>query len=192
MTGVILAMLPLPVVLRATTDCDGFNIAARGQGLLLGALLTLILKYWDEHQVAESARVRRLLAIALACVPGPYLVRIAFGSEGGLALAKLPMEALFFDVVFACGVGVIVLRSGRPWLRPLRNPVLCRIGLISYGIYMCHYGMFSVVERFAPRGMPGSAMALIQLAAAYLAAEVSWRFLEQPFLTLKDRFTYRD
>ncbi len=191
LTGVVLGLLPLPLILRVITNCDEFNIAVRGQGLLLGALLVLVLRHWDERDWSVKSRLGWLLAIAAVCIPGPFVARALIGTEGVLVRAKLPLEALCFDVIFACGVGMLVLLSGRPWLRPMRNPFLCRVGLISYGIYMCHVYVIMLFERFLPPSFPPALGMVLEVAAAYGVAELTWRFLEQPFLALKDKFGYR-
>lgn len=192
MTWVLLALLPLPVVLRATLECDIYNIATRGHGLAVGALLALTLSRWEETALPKMARVKRLLAAAALAASGPVLVIATVSNHGPLINAKLPAEVFFFDVIFACASGLAVLFAGHPLLRPLRNPIFCRIGLISYGIYMCHPYIYYYVERYLFPLISPSLGALVELTASYGMAELTWRFLEQPFLSMKAKFSYRE
>ena len=192
MMWVLLAMLPLPVILRATIECDSYNIASRGHGLAVGALLTLTLSRWEEKALPKMAQVKRVLAAAAVAAMGPVIVIATFSNDGPLSSAKLPAEVFFFDVLFASAVGLVVLLSGHPLLRPLRSPILCRIGLISYGIYMCHPYVYYYVEKYLFPFTSPLMGAIVELAGSYGVAELTWRFLEQPFLLMKAKFSYRE
>ena len=84
-------------------------------------------------------------------------------------------------------------RSGAPALRPLRDPRLCYLGQISYGIYLYHYIIITTMEQLC--GHYGVARALWLDAVAFAlvlgVAALSWRYVEQPILGFKDRFEYR-
>ncbi len=192
MTWILLALLPLPIVLHATVECDIFNIASRGHGLAMGALLTLTLSRWEETALPKRSRVKRLLAAAAFAAMGPVLVFVAVSNRGPLSSMKFPSEVFFFDVIVACATGLAVLLSGHRLLWPLRIPILCRIGLISYGIYMCHTYVYYYVKEYLFPFLWPSAGAIVELVASYGMAELTWRFLEQPFLSMKAKFSYRE
>lgn len=80
--------------------------------------------------------------------------------------------------------------------RMLRNKTLVYLGRISYGLYVFHYfglnfGLF-LAEYFGVSSQ-GFEFPLMILLAGFIVtlsyAEVSYRFLEKPFLRLKERFT---
>ena len=99
----------------------------------------------------------------------------------------------FIDLTFA-GVLILVITNAVPRLTALcRLKPLVGLGVISYSLYMLEMPVFLGVNHVcAPlgriRGGDFDEM-LICFAAAILAATLSWRFFETPFLKLKDRFT---
>ena len=107
-------------------------------------------------------------------------------SEAGRLLiipgSELMASALFLLVALVFG-GVIlaVLASRGSWLG---NPALVYLGRISYGLYVFHIVAIRMVEDWGPWRY------LAAFAITLLMASVSFRFLEQPFLRLKERFTY--
>jgi hypothetical protein len=60
-------------------------------------------------------------------------------------------------------------------LQPLRW-----VGERSYGIYLWHWPIFMMTRPSLDIGVTGHANTLLRLALTAMAAEVSWRFLEQP------------
>jgi peptidoglycan/LPS O-acetylase OafA/YrhL len=67
----------------------------------------------------------------------------------------------------------------------LEIPSLRVVGRVSYGLYLWHMPLFYVVNRYgAGWGAPARILVAVPLAAAFTFA--SWRYVEQPFLRLKD------
>jgi peptidoglycan/LPS O-acetylase OafA/YrhL len=167
--------------------CDGFALG----GLLAAALA-------DADRVRRHRR-RYLAALAAALlVSGAYLARgYARGGAGflGLPTPSDPGLTIFMvEVFYASIVGLVLLHAGRPVLAPLRVPLLCYLGLISYGIYMYHSPIYWAIDGFGRvdtwlYDQPLSTKAL-KLAAALGAAMASWHLIERPILGLKDRFEY--
>jgi len=103
-------------------------------------------------------------------------------------------------------VGCLLLLLGFLGMAQTGVPrTLVYLGKISYGLYVFHYLCLDLAVRiFAPGVRPGSAIrygkievGLRSLAAisfgllmTVLFAAVSYRFLEKPFLRLKERFTF--
>jgi peptidoglycan/LPS O-acetylase OafA/YrhL len=77
------------------------------------------------------------------------------------------------------------------WL--LRNRAAVWLGERSYSIYILHYGVgLWLAQRFAISGHPRETLlllTLLSLTVTLLLADVSWRFVERPFLRLKRRAT---
>jgi peptidoglycan/LPS O-acetylase OafA/YrhL len=72
---------------------------------------------------------------------------------------------------------------------------LREIGKISYGIYLYHYPIFSVVDFILVKvGMNRTNVItdiftiILKIGATYAIAKASWKWFESPILTLKDRF----
>jgi peptidoglycan/LPS O-acetylase OafA/YrhL len=65
--------------------------------------------------------------------------------------------------------------------RLLSNPLFVFFGAISYSLYLWHWPVL-VYARYAALGEPGPLLVAGAVAFATLAAWLSWRFVEQPFL----------
>lgn len=90
---------------------------------------------------------------------------------------------VFLVVAVACGGVLLAALSARgSWLG---HPALVYLGRISYGLYVFHVASLSLFNSlwWPWRGLFG-------LGITILAAALSYRFLERPFLRLKDRLTY--
>lgn len=68
------------------------------------------------------------------------------------------------------------------------NPILVYLGRISYGLYVWHVLALAIVSLLLTKYSP--LYALAGFAATILLSAISYRWLEQPFLKLKKRFTH--
>ncbi len=86
----------------------------------------------------------------------------------------------------------MVVDSGHRRFAPLRWEPLRALGTISYGLYLYHVPVLHSVDAFLPRSIPGFRVVegLLTLSLTVAVAALSWRFIEQPILKLKDRFDY--
>jgi peptidoglycan/LPS O-acetylase OafA/YrhL len=165
----------------------------RLDGLAYGAILAAILdRGW-------STQARRTLAKIFAAVAVVALLAaitwIKFGSQS----FWLSQNAL---VVFAPSffglVGFVIVAPGHWVTTPLRAKPVVYLGMISYGLYAYHSIVMITVDRLAgvtaedtrEWNMRDAILLAIKFAATVAVASVSWRFLEQPILSLKDRFKY--
>jgi peptidoglycan/LPS O-acetylase OafA/YrhL len=135
-----------------------------------------------------GARVRtgiRVIAIA-GCAS---IIGVAYAvprTERGLYTYGLLVVALLSAAIIA---DVIVSPEGAlaralAW-RPLR-----RVGVISYGIYLWHLPLLFVIRTALPTAS-NAVVAPLMIAASVAVAEASYRYLETPFLRLKDRLGAR-
>ncbi len=153
--------------------------------LALGCLAAWLLH--GERGFAATSRVLgaraaaplvALTLAALASSPEPEPLRFA------RPFTQLAMTAL----VVAC-----VVREDNGLARLLRLRALSRLGVVSYGVYLWHVITLQGVRPWldAPP-LPASVMPWLvfgaNAAAAWAAAEVSYRVLERPFLRWKERF----
>ncbi len=70
----------------------------------------------------------------------------------------------------------------------LTNPILVYLGRISYGLYVWHVLALAVASLLLRKYSP--LHALFAFALTILFSAISYRWLEQPFLRLKKRFTH--
>jgi peptidoglycan/LPS O-acetylase OafA/YrhL len=88
-------------------------------------------------------------------------------------------------------LGTLVVRE-QHWARPLMTfPPLAYLGAISYGMYLYHMWVIHPVRiGFARLGWPNPSLGffLVALACTAVVAGLSFRFIEEPLLSLKARF----
>ncbi len=175
--------------------------------LLVGAALAAALALWDrrlsdagrlddaDHVDPASApdprrRFFDLVGAVLAPLALAYLVWVAAVQPGGTGLDNDRRYLELGSLTFALATAVVVLactRAPTMWLPRLlarRAPV--EIGKVSYGIYLWHFPVILVVDEQL-RGQPQVLRGLTVVAATTLVVLLSWRFVERPFLSRKER-----
>ena len=113
----------------------------------------------------------------------------------------LPSFGIWTHEIFALVfTGLIVaLSTSAPKGISLEHPGLRYLGNISYGMYVLHFAVLRIVFALLGDGDAGTAaftpptghhlgLYVLTFALTILLAAVSYRFLERPFLKLKDRF----
>jgi peptidoglycan/LPS O-acetylase OafA/YrhL len=142
----------------------------------LGALLALAL---DSRRLfdALSQLLARVWVAPLALTVS--LVLLLWG-----AAPLLLFQASLATLVCSC---VIVEDHGLAWL--LRARAVRWVGAISYGLYLLNSTAIGLVRRSFPDHAADSGFVfLASLPLALALAALSHRYLEQPFLRLRDRF----
>jgi len=171
---------------------------ARMDALALGALVAVAARvpgWWPRARRAAPW----VLGASAAAVAAVWI------RQGALFGGDPVAQVWAFGPLAAGFAAVLVLAiDGRDAgiARPLASPALRTLGKYSYGLYVLHYPIFLGLEaagltagRLA--GLAGSrllgiaAFTAIAGTATFGAALLSWRFLERPFLRLKNRVPYR-
>jgi peptidoglycan/LPS O-acetylase OafA/YrhL len=197
--GIVVLSPPLRIAMLhfgatpAAVYCFTF---CRFDGLAMGSLLAVYVR--SGPSLTETRRL---------------IPKLLFG--GGLLLSavflKEPQASAFgpwVEIVGLSALGVlcsgivlaaVVAEKGSKVERLLTLPALAFIGRYSYGMYLFH----GVLEPFLKKGFPFDGIArvthsaafahlLLQacaVAAATVAAYVSWHVIERPFIAMKERFT---
>ena len=114
------------------------------------------------------------------------------GSSGWLIdqPGSLDMRAVLGRLVASVGAVAILYAGLGSRSRLVRSEWVVRLGKISYGLYMLHFiGLLVVIDLLHPRwGWTLLATKALGLALTILLAWASYRWVESPFLRLKDRF----
>jgi peptidoglycan/LPS O-acetylase OafA/YrhL len=95
-------------------------------------------------------------------------------------------------LIFMLMLASLVIREDH-FARPvLTFAPIARLGVISYGLYLYHLWVISIIDltssRFFPGGMPKGLFFLLATIGTIAVAEASFRLIEQPLLRFKERF----
>jgi peptidoglycan/LPS O-acetylase OafA/YrhL len=153
---------------------------SRSGSLALGILLALF-----ADRLPELTRGRRGLLLAAGLTGW-------IASSGWLIdqPGPLDMRAVLGRLVSSVGAVAILYAGLGSRSRLVRSNWIVRLGKISYGLYMLHFiGLLFMIELLHPRwGWTLLATKALGLALTTLLAWASYRWVESPFLRMKDRF----
>ena len=151
-----------------------FNPLWQAHGLLIGCALAFAIRHRSVPSAALLVNVGLTLCVVVALA--------ASATDGQSARAGAGWNLASEFAAAAAIAGMTEGAHGLARLCTLR-PVLW-IGKRSYAIYLWHFPliMLAVQDGY---GKPGKVAAV---GLAFLAAALSWRLVEQPFLRLKKRF----
>ncbi|AWB91007.1 acyltransferase family protein [Aeromicrobium chenweiae] len=183
--GACLALAYASIVigyLAGASPVLGWNSTpARGTELLAGCLLAVVLRsrraatWWSSLGASRTGAIGLaclVLLVVLANVPAPHPWLTMFWRWPAVSL-------LTAGVIAACVAG------GRGMSAALGNRVLVAIGRMSYGLYLWHFPVFVTVD--STLGLTGVAPRLLALAITAAVVPLSYRYVEQPFLRMKNR-----
>jgi len=181
--GMVAAALATRVVLLAN-GLDGFYFTfSRLDALALGALLALL----EPAVLARPDDFRKyfLILAGMLCIPLGALYLVFAGSHAiWLQAVKYPLTGLAYFIFL--GLALMADPRSRP-ARFFASRTMRFLGGISYGMYVYHPLCFVWQDRLLPTRHPLLFLPLeflVPIGMAYL----SFKWLEAPFLRLKDRF----
>lgn len=165
----LVAALSFALAWWKQADTDGFAfylLPTRAWEMMAGSLLALA------APVPPTSRVpRQLVAFAgLVLIVWSVITYDRHTVFPGLA-ALPPVLGASLLIRFAPGTVVGKLLSTAP---------LVGVGLISYSLYLWHWPLIVFAEYTRDRPLDGVEQIVI-VAACFVAASVSWRFIERPF-----------
>ncbi len=180
--GLLCAAAPLFRVWMLVGGYPRYDIirftVSRMDGLLLGALVAVAWRRWDWRSVKRIAYWSTLLSAS-----GIALVLAFSGINGSVSQATLSTcSAVFFASLLA------VLLDNES--RFLSSSALAHIAKYSYAMYLWHLAPQWFVASFMPQLLSGTLAKLLYVpilfASTYALSRLSWRYVEWPFLRLKD------
>jgi len=170
---------------------------ARMDILAAGAIVALAIR-----TPGAMERARRH-ADWIAAVSIIALVVVSWAGAAGFDNRNPYIATIGYSVLAVLGSFILVLvlssADGCGWKRPFENDTLRMFGKYSYCLYVVHYPFMMVLDLLVPKfhiaplygsrlpewGVYGVLLFVVSLAVAW----VSWRVLEAPMLSLKDRST---
>ena len=203
--------LTWPVVLAITLSIKGRPIAARTVGWVILAAMALRWTlyvtggYAVRSHAIYYAPVTWVDALLIGCwlasadpsagvrklLTSPHLTVPAAAVLAGVSIA--PGPGMLYTggltlVAFACAAlvaGAAEPMKGKAGL--FSNPVVVHLGVVSYGLYLWHFPILWWAWQVTGHPPTTFVTAVLAISASIAAAEVSYRFVEAPFLAMKDR-----
>jgi len=162
-----------------------FRTDTRSMGLLAGCALALAVRGRPES-IVLSARAKHVLrAGALVAFGMFWFICIFCSAQTGTAASLMYSGATLSSVVL---VAFAVLVSESYWVRLLSGRGPAWVGARSYGIYLYHYPLALVfVQAHVFHGGEHNVAVIVCILVTLLLAAVSHRWVETPFLRLKER-----
>lgn len=175
--AVLISVARLAALPHLLPDRLYYSPEFHSDGLLIGSVLALALR----KTAVRDAFVRRghiysligLVTIVALCAE-PSGQSIEFGFYGGFTIAAIATTLI---------IGGVVHRPKSLSGRLLSTRPLVGLGRISYGVYLWHAPIALMFDEYGPRHFAAT------FALAIVAATISMRFVERPFLKLKDRYS---
>jgi peptidoglycan/LPS O-acetylase OafA/YrhL len=145
----------------------------RAMGLPLGCALALGVS-WTRGMalLGRCSGLSALALLVLVALPVPAALTTGWPVSLGAVLS----------------VPIVVLLTTRR-VPVLESAVLRWFGLRSYSLYLWHFPLLTLTVHHVPGSIPATARHLIGLLASLGAAELSYRWVEQPVLRFRDRRT---
>jgi len=165
-------------------------------GLAAGALMAI----WARSEYASKRSALQIAAVLMACLIVISVAGIPFGIMEPFSASSIALRNTQAYLGFAAVFVLVVAYRGTKWSAPLRWRFLQLSGVLSYCLYLVHLsvgdGYEYLIDRF---NIPvwfyvGSFGALcvraaVMIGVSFAIALLSRKYLEGPFLALKDRFT---
>lgn len=178
----IIASTALMGALHDPAVADGarafFGTDTRAAALLVGVALALV---WHPSELRwRESRRAGLLLDGLALVAFALLLH-------ELLTARDYDAALYDDGGFlgvAIWTAVLIAAFAHPaahvgW--PLARPAMLWLGVRSYGFYLWHWPVIALTRPGIDVPLTGTTLIVLQLVATLILADLSYRFVEQPF-----------
>jgi peptidoglycan/LPS O-acetylase OafA/YrhL len=175
--------------LAADFEWASWFLLARAGELSTGAFLALAIRRADFRKVVSELSKPILAATAVMLIA-------LFIWSGDVNMEKSSTIAVGYAVfgIFFAALLACCLEKGL-WSHVFEWPLLRWIGRISYGVYVYHLLLSAVwlwiAFRIAPNAGKNGRMALVAFVAligTLIVANLSYRFIESPFLRLKAKF----
>ena len=166
----------------------------RMDALALGSLVALAWRNeWWRRALSKAAAPLAMVTLAA-------ITAIAWRT-GGFNFSDPLVHTIgvtFLEILFACLVFLAAdAKQQMAWPNVFGTKFLRVLGKYSYGMYIFHFTPHLVLMKHVARFLAGKPQAVVfaghalymplLMALTFGVASVSWRFLESPFLALKDR-----
>lgn len=150
--------------------------------LPLGLSLMLFGSIWRDWILGQANATTKRCTVALLaafCVLLPPTFYAAYGFDTGLG--EYWVRYLF---TYALAIGSFLVLTQRV---RLQQPLLLWLGTRSYSLYLLHPSMALLAGYWLGSAQPSILVALVGTSLAFVAAHLSYRYVELPFMQLGKR-----
>jgi peptidoglycan/LPS O-acetylase OafA/YrhL len=169
----------------ASIDRLYYGSDTHSSGLLVGCLAACLLAKHNEKcsilftLVEKYHRLNILLSISF------YLLSmVTLGREIRLVyVGYIPILEVVSAVLI---ISLFIHRNNRSWF--FSNKLLAWVGSISYGLYLWHWAIFRLLEKFS---ITGFYTLFLGSLSAILVASLSFYFIEKPILKMKRNYQFK-
>jgi peptidoglycan/LPS O-acetylase OafA/YrhL len=152
-----------------------FNPLWQAHGLLIGCALALALRARRDQAVVAPIYGWAALGACLV---------VAAGASATVDHHWAALWNLAAELAAAVLIAVLARSDGASISRLFAYRPIVWVGERSYAIYLWHVPLIAFAEAHGPRPLSTA----VGVGGAVVASALSWRFVEAPFLRLKDRF----
>ena len=179
--GVVASSIYLAVLFDPSTDPTRayFDTFARLAAPLMGALLALV---WQPRSLGRSAARESGPLVSLVGAGGVAVLLWIMHAAGDRSPVMYRGGFLFTAIVSTVVVAAIVHPTG--WLgsrRAFGHPALVAIGLRSYGLYLWHWPIYTLLRPRIDVGWSWGVVFVVRIALTVAATELCYRFVERPW-----------
>jgi peptidoglycan/LPS O-acetylase OafA/YrhL len=183
-SGIVIAPVLRGIFERVLVDWYSAYVLlpSRMDGLMFGIIVALIVR--EKHALQLAVRYRFILdLLAVLCF---YLIVTNYPFPFLRGFAMPPIKQSCFSIMWAIVILRIFTVEASVFNKIWRNPLLARIGLISYALYMYHQAINGLVHGLLFSQEPTISQPLHILVALGVVtisiglAALSYRFLEMP------------
>jgi len=173
----LLSTTLMAVLYRVGHDPSGvyYGTETRASGLLIGAALAVVWRPWLSRRRPHPRRGVLSDGAGLFAL-GLLVIFFVFATEQGAFLYRGGF--LLVDLTTALLIAACVTKSNLTLRTRLGSKPLVWIGQRSYGIYLWHWPIFTVLQ---PGSLSGVPLFAVRLIITMAAAAASYRYVETPF-----------
>jgi peptidoglycan/LPS O-acetylase OafA/YrhL len=147
-------------------------------GMFATGILLAIYDSKYKRQLSNPMRVLTFLFVPAAWFVATFFLQI----KGPMARGPISLCTGYALVAVSCALLIASFFGLNKWPR-----WVIYMGKISYGLYVFHYPLISLIEHAVPH-LSKLTQGAIALVTTSLMAHLSYRYFESPFLRLKERF----
>lgn len=154
-------------------------------GLIIGSALFYLAA--AAKQQRPNVQMQRMLAFVLAPIAvGELILTMSVIAWWNPWMGRLGF--IFVAVGAAVLIADLTMNQRSLLQRPLACPPMAWIGRVSYGLYLYHYPVFSLVDEMRLTSVPSPAVPVLKFSLTFAIAAISYHFIEVRFLSLKKYF----